>query len=415
MSRILDVYLHGVFTGQLEQADDGLLSFTYNKGYLEQTLPSLSLSLPLSSETYSDQLTKAFFSGLLPDDIALSRIAKFLGISDKNPFALLKAIGGECAGAVSLYPIGEAVNTGIDEGVEILDEERLKEILLLLKSRPLLVANDGMRLSLAGAQEKLPVIIIENKIALTKGNRPTTHLLKPMISDIPESVENEFFCMRLARLVGIEVPTVNIAQVDKQSYFLVARYDRIQDDLGITKRLHQEDFCQALGIMPELKYEREGGPGIRQCQAILEKYSAIPAVDQLQFLKRIIFNYCIGNADAHGKNFSLLYKQQKPQLAPAYDLLSTKVYPGLAKKMAMRIGKKYHPEDVFMRHWCQLVPNTASAKKSFAELLQTTAIECLAQAQQLSKTLASEGIQAAIFDDICMVIKERVQHIQDYC
>ena len=110
-------------------------------------------------------------------------------------------------------------------------------------------------------------------------------------------------------------------------YFNVERYDRIQDKNGVIKRLHQEDFCQALGIMPELKYEREGGPSVAKCLELLQTYSAKPAADHLAFIKRLIFNYLIGNADAHAKNFSFLYKDQAPTLAPAYDLLCTAIYP----------------------------------------------------------------------------------------
>lgn len=413
MNRILDVYLHGIHAGKLfSLSGTAELLFSYDAEYLEAGHPALSVSLPLDEGTYEGNAVKAFFSGFLPDDIVRHRLARYLGISESNVFSLLETVGGECAGAVSLYSRGVKPPEESEGTVEILDERKLSKILRLLEQRPLLADYDGLRMSLAGAQDKIAVRVKDGEIALTRGVVPTTHILKPAIGDLKDTVQNELFCMRLAQLVGIEAPEVGAGWSDDAPYLLVERYDRVTDQEGLTKRLHQEDFCQALGIAPDIRYEREGGPGISSCMEVLREHSLRPAADQLDFLKRIVFNYLIGNADAHAKNFSLLYRKRKPELAPSYDLLSTAVYPQLSSKMAMKIGKKYDPERIFPNHWRRLVPDTAVARKNLEELLLTTARNCLENAPALRSSLEKEVVKSPIFADICSVIEKRVKLIE---
>lgn len=407
MKKILDVYLHEIYVGQLFHNDVGRLEFTYDPAYLTEENPPLSVSLPLQVKTFTEKSTKPFFSGLLPDDQARTKLAQCLGISSQNSFALLKAIGGECAGAVSLYPEGEKPPIQTTHDIEILDNEKLKNIFSILARQPLLVGETNMRLSLAGAQSKLAIGLHDNHIALMKGTTPTTHILKPVIPDFNTSVYNEFFCMRLARLVDIEVPDVEIRYLNDTVYFLIERYDRIKDNAGHIQRLHQEDFCQALGVLPENKYENEGGPNISKLQDLLKNCSKEPGKDQLKILKRIIFNFLIGNADAHGKNFSLLYKGKYPTLSPAYDLLSTSIYPELSIKMAMKIGSKYIPTEVALRHWHRLVADSAIAHKNIETLLKTLSDDCCEKAYLLKESLAKDGIESNAFDQICALIKSR--------
>lgn len=409
-NKILDVYLHDIFAGELSQEQSGKLRFSYDSNYVAQKRPALSLSLPLQAESFGEKPVKAFFSGLLPESMARYQLARYLGVSEQNPFAMLKAIGVECAGAISLYPQGTAQNHGKDQ-IEILDEQKLREILDLLKRHPLLTGQDGIRLSLAGAQDKMAVGLREGKIALMKGSLPTTHILKPMIEGVEDSVHNEFFCMRLARSLDIEAPQVDIQYANNMPCYLIERYDRIYDADGKVLRLHQEDFCQALAVLPEFKYENEGGPNLQQCLNILKNHAAQPGMDQIKLLNRIIFNYLIGNADAHSKNFSLLYKKNKPELAPAYDLLCTAIYPNVSTKMAMKIGGKYKPQDVCLRHWHRIVPDTAAARNNLEKQLKQMSNDCVMQAFTLKEKLNQKGIQSPVFDEICEVIKKRAEHI----
>ena len=410
MTKILDVYLHDKLTGQLTQNINGGLSFAYTQSYIEKNNPAISFSLPLREEIYHDKQVRPFFSNLLPDTIIRTRLARYLGVSEKNPFSLLEMIGGECAGALSLYPHNMTLSNQENQE-EILDHQQLKNIIHFLKQRPLLAGEEGVRLSLAGAQDKIAVGLKNNHITLIRGHQPPTHILKPVIQEIDSSVHNELFCMRLAELLKIKVPKTFIRYVDDIPYFLIERYDRIKDINGKFVRLHQEDFCQAMGIMPEMKYEREGGPGFNQSQDLLHHISCQPAVDQMAFLKRFIFNYLIGNADGHGKNFSLLYINKKPVLSPAYDMLSTAVYPHLAYKMAMKIGNKYTPEEVFWRHWMQLVPNTMIAQRNLSKELYEMSKKIEVKAEKLKSNLIKENISSYIFDDIIAIIRRRSAHI----
>ena len=412
MSRVLDVHLHDVLAGQLVQGKGGALSFAYDGQYVEGGKPAVSISMPLQEQDYDGTEVRAFFSGLLPDDIVRHRLAKYLGVSEKNPFSLLEVIGGECAGALSLYPEGDKPSATTDADIEVLDDQSLKEILNLLRRRPLLAGDDGLRLSLAGAQDKIAVGMQDGKIALVKGHTPTTHILKPLIEDIKDSVHNEVFCMRLAAMMDIDVPSVEIRWLGDTPYFLIERYDRIKTDAGKVQRLHQEDFCQAMGIMPDIKYEREGGPSVADCQTVLRENSTQPAADNLRFLERVIFNYLIGNADAHGKNYSLLYTNAKPQLAPAYDLLCTKVYPELSVRMAMKIGKKYKPDDVFIRHWNRLVPDTKAAHKNLGNQLTKMTNNCVEKSEELRSKFEAQDVKSEIFGNIIAVIKSRANHIK---
>ncbi len=410
MARTLDVWFHGSKAGRLVQDDSGRLLFAYDAGYLESKQPlPLSVSMPVGAAEFNDRIARPFFSGLLPEDLIRKQIAQILGVSENNPFSLLEIVGGECAGAISLYPEGTAPHQENPDDIQILDEQHLDELFEHLKRRPLFAGEKDVRLSLAGAQDKLAIRMIGDKLALMRGGAPTTHILKTLIAGregIRDSVHNELFCMMLAARCGVSAPHAEMRHTRKEPYLVVERYDRKWQGSRVI-RLHQEDFCQALSIPPENKYERESGPGITDCLDVIQQHSVQPLPDRIAFLDTVIFNYLIGNADAHGKNFSLLYEQGKPRLAPVYDLLSTAVYPDLAGKMAMKIGGKYAPEDVHLRHWHRLVADSAVARKAMEKSLSRLAGKTLDQAVKLHSELKKEQITSPVFRSILGVIQER--------
>ena len=335
----LIVYLNTERVGTLEQDDSGLMQFSYNQAWLEKpgAMP-LSRSLPLQSEAFSGKKARPFFAGILPEERPREKIAEILGISDTNDFAMLERIGGECAGAVSLLPEGVAPTDPKNTRHRELTEPELRQLIAELPSRPLMVGTDGLRLSLAGAQDKLPVIVHNNGICLPLGGTPSTHILKPEPDRFPGLAANEIFCMTLAQAVGLNTSNTEYRQIGKKSCILVQRYDRVTDEDGSTIRLHQEDFCQALGFPPERKYQAEGGPMLSDCISLLRDWSTAPVLDIPSFINSLIFNVLIGNADAHGKNYSLLYSGGERRLSPYYDLVSTLAWPGLSKNLAMKIG-----------------------------------------------------------------------------
>jgi serine/threonine-protein kinase HipA len=411
--RILDVYLHNELAGYLKQDASGAIFFKYDDVYIKSQKLPISVLMPLRKEAYDGVEVKSFFSGLLPDDNLRNKLAKNFGVSDKNPFALLEAVGWECAGALRFITRGQDFPSYFHKNIkanEELYDKKLLSILSDLKNRPLFAdGDDGVRLSLAGAQNKIVVGVEDNKIFFVRNNEPTTHIIKPKINDLEDTVFNEFFCMKLASLVGIEVPKVEVRKAENQHYFMIERYDRKQIDDGSFVRLHQEDFCQASGTPPELKYENEGGVGIAKSMELIKEYSAQPASDQWQFLKRVIFNYIIGNNDAHSKNFAFLYKSNRPILAPSYDILCTEVYEGLAKKMAMKIGSKYKPYEVLLRHWYGLVADVKTAQSSLGLEMFDLLAKVNNEAVRLKIDLNDSDLHSPIYDKVISVISKRSQ------
>ncbi|MFZ4379975.1 MAG: type II toxin-antitoxin system HipA family toxin [Polynucleobacter sp.] len=366
MVRELNLWFFGECVGVLTQ-DEGYLSFRYLPQWLEsKNAKPLSQSLPLRAEPFGDKIAKPFFSGLLPEGNKRAEVANILKVSSKNDFALLEGIGGECAGALIFLEPGQTppVEAHASESIEWLEEDQLIGVLEKLPKRPLLAGESGLRLSLAGAQEKLPVVVREVQgkdsqgshfeIGLPKNNVPSSYILKPEISGVDGSVYNEAFCLALAKELKLSAAAAKIGRTKDKTYLLVERYDRFVDGHGQLKRLHQEDFCQALGVAPEIKYQNEGGPTIGDGFALVRKVTNPSAPNLLRLLDYIIFNCLVGNNDAHAKNFSLLYSQNGIQLAPLYDVLSTAVYPDLSDRMAMKIGSKYRFDELHARHWVQM-------------------------------------------------------------
>lgn len=347
--RSLNVWLAGERLGRLGYFQ-GELQFNYASDWLASAdSKPLSQSLPLSDALYSGARVNAFFGGLLPEGQMRKRIAQQQGVSERNDFSLLDVLGGECAGAVSLLP--EAIMPEQHGSVEWLTEEQLAEVVAELPARPMLAGKDGIRLSLAGAQDKLPVVFDGKRVGLPLNNEPSTHILKPPIAGLVGTVDNEAFCLALAARAGINVATAGILHNQGKPLLLVRRYDRvIDDDSHRIIRVHQEDFCQALGIPASQKYQPEGGPALDDCFDLVRRATKPAAPQLIRLLDYVIFNTLIGNHDAHGKNFSLLYGQAT-QLAPMYDVLSTAIHPELTRKMAMKVGSQYEFEGLMPRHW----------------------------------------------------------------
>lgn len=370
----------------------GRLSFQYGASWLERpNAVALSQSLPLQLDPFDDHQCRAFFAGLLPEGKLRRLIAQQCRVSSQNDFALLQAIGGECAGAITFVPSknspGEILAVVGQAGVEWLDEHQLLALLDELPRRPMLAGRDGIRLSLAGAQDKLPVVFDGSRIGLPKGAQPSTHILKPAILSVESSVLNEGYCMALAQAMGLNTAPTRIFTAGDQQVLLVTRYDRRVGDDGRPVRIHQEDFCQALGVVPEMKYQNEGGPDLGACFGLLRKATRPSAPQVLRFLDVVVFNALIGNHDAHAKNFSLLYADaghnSAPILAPLYDVLSTAVYESLTPKMAMKLGSKYKFTEVQLRHWDQFAQAAGLSKAQTRKRILRIAQDLPVAAQKL--------------------------------
>mgnify|MGYP005849243737 CR=1 FL=1 len=409
MSDALNVYLGTEKVGRLWLGEGRRFSFQYDKNWLacDHAVP-LSIALPLRPEVYPDDTARPFFANLLPESELRKIIARRLGLSEGNDFALLEAIGGECAGAVTLLPEGSQLSNA-GEYRQLSDDE-LNALIRELPKRPMLAGDAGIRLSLAGVQNKLPVFYDEAKdvVCLPMGNAASAQILKPNILYYPHTVENETFCMQLAGKMGLPVPEATILHKE-QNLYLVRRYDRKVNASGVVERFHQEDFCQALGLAPDMKYEKEGGPSLKACFDLLRNISVTPVVDIKALLAWVVFNYLIGNADAHGKNISLLYSDLGPGLAPFYDLMSTTVYPDLTEKMAMRIGGEDRPQWIMTRHWEQFASDVGVGFKIVRQLLQEMSEKIMVESATLKKDFIEQHGESEVINKIITDIEQRAK------
>ena len=416
MARALDVYLHRELVGHLIQDDGGQMVFDYAESWLQwPSATPLSHSLPLRPERFMRKECRGYFAGVLPEESKREIIARNLGISERNDYAMLERIGGECAGAVTFIPSGETLPAP-DDHYRALTSHELAGILKELPRRPLLAGETGIRLSLAGAQDKIAVRVEGEAISLPLGGAPSTHILKPAVERFAGVVFNEAYCMRLAAAVGLPVANAEIRRVEDVEYLLVERYDRMRrqsPDGAALERLHQEDFCQALGIVSENKYQKEGVPSLKQCFALLREGSSAPVLDLARLLDAVVFNFLVGNNDAHGKNFSLLYRgagavSLETRLAPLYDVVSTRYYPELTSELAMKIGGEYSSDRVSKTNFEQLAEDAGLTKP-----LVRSRVPELAEAvlSKLDKTGIDHPVSEALAAQIrarCDAIRERV-------
>jgi serine/threonine-protein kinase HipA len=420
MAHELEVWLFTEHIGTLALVE-GRLNFCYAADWLSRpNALALSASLPLQAEPFDDRTTRPYFAGLLPEGQMRRLIAQQFQVSRQNDFALLDHIGGECAGAVSFLKSGQGLPAPTrSDDVQWLSDEEVIATLDELPQHPMLAGNDGLRLSLAGAQDKLPVVFDGTRIGLPRNGKPSSHILKAAIHAVDDSVTNEGFCLALADALQLRPAKSRIHTIGDRAFLLVERYDRVTpadeeanaDAPSGYQRLHQEDFCQALGIVPEMKYQNEGGPDLAQCFDLIRRVTRPSAPEILRLLDYVIFNALIGNHDAHAKNFSLLHMAREsgkaPVLAPLYDTLSTAVYPALTPRMAMKIGSKYKFSEVEARHWDQFAENAGLARAATKKRILTLAKTLPVAARKLQSQPGNRFAGNAVVERIISLIEQR--------
>lgn len=407
--RTLDVYLTGEHVGKLYRPGSGRLAFQYDAAVVEGAAGSLllSASLPVQAARFRNSETRPFFEGLLPEGAVREQIARERGVSVQNAFGLLAEIGAECAGAVVIVPEGEALAPTDTSSVRWLSEDELADALANLPAHPLGGGTD-VRISLGGVQQKLVVTRAPSgRFGQPIGGGPSTHIIKPSLAGWADIAANEAFCLRVARCCGLVTATSETAEIGGMSCLIVERFDRtLTDDMRIV-RLHQEDFCQALGVVPEMKYQNEGGPDLAQCFDLVRRATRPSAPQILRLLDYVIFNALIGNHDAHAKNFSLLYSGEFPVLAPFYDTLSTAVYLALTSKMAMKIGSKYKYSEVLGRHWDQFAEASGLARALARKRILDLATSLPPTARKLQSDPGRGFAGNAVVERIIAMIEQR--------
>lgn len=413
MSRTLGVWWDGACVGQLILDEHGDLGFAYDPDWVVDTgRLAISVSLPKREEPYGRRPARAFFSGLLPEERQREGAARALGVSKNNDFRLLEELGGDVAGALTLWPAKEEppAPQGLTAS-EPLSDERLLEILDTLPIRPLLAGEHGLRVSLAGAQQKLPVVLINGAVALPAPGQPSTYILKPPIAALPGSTENEAFAMRLSGALGLPTARVEPRKTEGRPYLLVERYDRRLEPDSAIRRLHQEDFCQALGIQPENKYASEGGPIFKNCFDLVRDACERPAVAVLQLLDAALFNLIVGNADAHGKNFSLLHANGGRTMAPLYDLMCTAAYPGVHKGLAMKIGKRSTLEEFTPDTFAAFAKEIGVGGPYVVRTARTMAEAAREMAATVAEEIAGEGFQTQLLEQLVEIVRVRADRV----
>lgn len=346
------------------------MSFAYDRAWLARAdaFP-ISARLPLGPDPHDPAAAHRFFANLLPEGGVRRAVCQRLGLSEDNDVDLLAAIGGDCAGALSILRAGDAPPQAHDHAYERLGDARLRAI-VADDAAALLAGGPATRLSLAGAQEKLPVAVLDGELHLPLASAPSTHILKLPHARYRHLPANEAFVLGLAARVGLAVVDAELLTRTRPAALLVRRYDRQRsDDRWPVERVHQEDLCQALGVPPSRKHEQEGGPTLAASIELVRGIVRQPLVDTRGLIEWQAFNITAGNSDGHGKNLSIVYEAAGARLAPFYDLVATRAYPALDRALAMGVGGTRDPDHVDARRWTALAQSLGIAPRLTLELV----------------------------------------------
>jgi serine/threonine-protein kinase HipA len=336
----LPLYFSDRLVGNLTH-DRGRLGLRYEAEAL-----AVAQRLPWREAAYVDEECRAFIANLLPEGDWRGMLCRRLGLPPGDDFALLRVLGHDCAGAITF---DEAGRDQASSAYTPLGEAELRRWVRDPLARPSPQEAPGLRRALSGAQDKLILHLAEGEPYLCERGAPSTVILKPDIAGGFKGVElsalNELFCMQLARAVGLRAPP----SFWFAGAYGVERFDRVFAGSQLV-RLHQEDFAQLLGVPPAAKYDITW----RDCFAVVKQHLKDALAARQELVERLLFNLLIGNADAHGKNFAILFGEQGATLAPAYDLLCTQAYPALSEAFVMRVGPARRQDELTPLAWQQL-------------------------------------------------------------
>lgn len=370
----LNVWNNRRRVGSLWRNALGRIGFRYESSWIAGGGFPISQTLPLRTADFSpdDGIAHRFFANLLPEGGARENIVRDLKIPDAD-FELLRAIGGECAGALSILPV-DGKPSGEHRYHPLSDNELAELVARRGRISADWPAGERPRLSLAGAQNKCPVLLRQDRYFLPQQEAPSSHILKFELADYRHLPAYETFTTRLAKNIGLPVVEIDLCSIGRARYARITRYDRLLDASGNIHRLHQEDFCQALGIGHEKKYQDSGGPSFAQCYCLLQDASTDPALDTQNLLRWQIFNVLAGNSDGHAKNLSLLHSPDgQTVLAPFYDLICTRAIERIDEQLAFDVGDERNPSLITPRHWNDFAKKCDINPRFLNDLLVETA------------------------------------------
>lgn len=426
----LRVLLNNRLVGHLNKATSGAIEFRYDSSWLdwEHALP-VSLSLPLREDAYRGESVIAVFDNLLPDSEALRRrVAEKVGAAGSDAYSLLAAIGRDCVGALQFIGADDegAVGDTATISGEAMNDQAIEKLLKGLAQAPLgLDEDNAFRISVAGVQEKTALLWHKGKWLKPHGTTPTTHIFKKQIGRLPNgidlsnSVENEYYCLKLVAAFGLPVNNAKIHTFGETNALVIERFDRRWTRDKRLLRLPQEDCCQALSVPPTHKYQSRGGPGVAQILDLL-KGSDSPAADQTTVLKAQILFWLIGATDGHAKNFSIfLGSEGRFHLTPLYDVLTAQ--PSLDSgqiqrkqmKLAMSVGKNrhYRISDIHRRHFVQTGRAAGLPRTLMLAAIEAMAATAEAAIAQVESELP-EDFPEAIHTSVKTAMMDRLRNLR---
>ena len=429
---VLVVAMNGIDVGYLSLQKSGAMAFQYLNNWVDRPgARAISLSLPLRRDAFEGERVFNFFDNLLPDsDLIRTRMQTRFSIPSSHPFNLLSAVGRDCIGAIQLYAEGTSQADVHQVTAEVLTESDIATLLRGYREAPLgMEEHTDFRISLAGAQEKTALLWHDGKWQRPQGSTPTSHIFKlpigflePRSIDLRQSNHNEWLCLKILSTFGIQVAHAELANFEDQNVLVVERFDRRwSSDHSWLMRLPQEDFCQALGISPALKYENDGGPGIAAGMQLL-RGSQSANQDREAFFKTQILFWMLAAIDGHGKNFSVFLEPGSSyRMTPIYDVISA--YPLMAAnslptskaKMAMSVKGKnrhYHWQRIEPRHFISTAKSVKFSEVTARSLLHEVAL-MTAGVIETVESVIPEGFPEAIATAILDGLQGRAQRILD--
>ena len=395
------------------EADSGPLVLRYQTAWTEnpRAFP-ISLTMPLDRAEHPAEVVLPWLMNLLPEGEPLRAMTRAMGVSQDDVLGLIDQTGRDLAGALT---VGRSRPGGGPGFTPIASDTELERIIDRLPARPFLVGDEGVSMSLAGAQEKLPVALVDGRLAIPTGGGASTHILKPDHPKLVGSVRNEALCMVLARRCGLPAAQVTTGVAGARAYLLVTRYDRMERD-GRTVRLHQEDFCQALGKPPMAKYQYNSsgvsGPSLPQMFAVVREHMTARDINWL--LDAVIFNVAVGNVDSHAKNYAILLTPRRPALAPLYDLMSGLDWPHITQNHAQDIGGQRRGRHIYGRHWRRLAQEAGLAGPATVRRVSALTERLLAELPAAVNEVAAMPAGGDHLDRLRAAIAERATVVQSH-
>jgi serine/threonine-protein kinase HipA len=384
----LPVYFEQRRVGTIEVDRSGP-GFTYDPNWigLKGAFP-ISLTMPLKPERIGPETFLPWAANLLPESEQLRTLGQLLGMARSDVIGLLSTIGGDTAGALSF---GQPGRTGSVQWRPIDKPEELERLIEQLPRKPFLVGEEGVSMSLAGVQTKLPVAMdATGHICIPMNGSPSTHILKPDAPNLGGGVQNEAFCLTLARRLKIATPNVTTGRAGKRSYLLMQRYDRTSIN-GRWRRLHQEDYCQAFVKPPSAKYESNqtgiSGPTVKDIFALTRQHMS--PLDILRLLDMVVLNVLVCNTDAHAKNYSVMIRGNGASLAPMYDVMCGEVWENVTKNLAQKIADKSRGDQLSGRDWQQFARECGLNPKQVLDRVETLGKSAIAQADAAASEIAA--------------------------